>query len=93
MCEDAFMRTTVELADDLFEQAKIAAVERKTTLRALIGTALAKELGVVPMAARATQRLSFPIFSSARPGTLQLSGRKIALEEAERELERLGLPR
>ena len=93
MCEDAFMRTTVELADDLFEKAKIAAVERKTTLRALIGTALAKELGVALAAERATRRLEFPLFSSTRPGSMKLSGREIAREEAEREYQRLGLSR
>lgn len=38
------MRTTLDLPDDLLAQAKIAAVERGCTLRALFAQALEREL-------------------------------------------------
>ena len=38
------MRTTVDLPDDLLKRAKIAAVQRGTSLRELIGRALEREL-------------------------------------------------
>ena len=45
------MRTTLDLPDYLYKQAKIVAVERGTTLRMLFTLALARELGVkVPSA-------------------------------------------
>jgi hypothetical protein len=86
------MRTTIELPDELFAAAKIAAVQRKTTLKALIGAALAKELGVTAPAGART-RVEFPLFESKRPGWLKLTDRAIRRDEAESDLRRLGLPR
>ena len=48
----ARMKTTIDIADDLFEQAKEAARKRKTTLRALVEeglrTALARKDPIPP---------------------------------------------
>lgn len=38
------MKTTIELPDDLFREAKTLAVRRKTTLKALIEGALRREI-------------------------------------------------
>lgn len=38
------MKTTIELPDSLFREAKATAVRRKTTLKALITHALAREV-------------------------------------------------
>jgi Arc/MetJ family transcription regulator len=40
------MKTTIELPDDLVARAKRAALERKTTLRALVDRGLRRELGL-----------------------------------------------
>jgi len=87
------MRTTVDLPDELLKRAKIVAVERGVTLRELIGSAMAKELatGAAPEPAR--QRVHFPLFSSSRPGSLELTNADLARAEAEEDLRRLGLSR
>lgn len=40
----ALMRTTLDLPDDLLQQAKIAAVKRRSTLRDLVASGLRREL-------------------------------------------------
>jgi hypothetical protein len=92
MWEDAFMRTTIDLPDELLKRAKIAAVERGVTLRDLVGSALAKDLAP-PTPDSAKRRVKFPIFSSAQPGSLHLTNTDLARAEAEEDLRRLGLPR
>ena len=44
MQESIFMRTTLDLPDDLLRRAKIAAVERGSSLRQLVLDALTQEL-------------------------------------------------
>jgi hypothetical protein len=39
------MKTTLELPDDLYAEAKIAATKRKTTFRAIVEHALRREVG------------------------------------------------
>jgi hypothetical protein len=92
MREDAFMRTTIDLPDELLKRAKIAAVERGVTLRELVGSALAKDLAP-PTPDPAKRRVQFPIFSSAHPGSLHLTNADLARAEVEEDLRRLGLPR
>jgi hypothetical protein len=87
------MRTTLDLPNELLKRAKIAAVERGMTLRELVGSALAKDLEAGPDPERVRQRVRFPIFSSAQPGSLELTNADIARAEAEEDLRRLGLPR
>jgi Arc/MetJ family transcription regulator len=54
------MRTTIRLDDDLLARAKRAAVERGTTLTALIEDALRRALA--PAAPPPRRRLSLPTF-------------------------------
>lgn len=42
------MKTTLELPDDLFGEAKAAAVRRRTTFRAIVEQALRRELAPAP---------------------------------------------
>lgn len=85
------MRTTIELPDPLLKRAKIAAVERGTTLRELIGAALARELGIDPEVAAAPQPVRFPLFPSRRQGSLSLSAEDLAVSEADEDARRHGL--
>ncbi len=87
------MRTTLDLPDELLKRAKIAAIERGVTLRELIGSALVNDLGLEPMPRRTRHKLRFPLFASARPGTLELGRNELAEIEAEEDLRRHGLPR
>jgi hypothetical protein len=85
------MRTTLDLPDGLLKRAKIAAVERGTTLRDLIGSAVTKDLDGVPTPER--RRVSFPLFSSKRPGSLALTNVELARAEIDEDLRKSGLPR
>lgn len=40
------MKTTIELADDLVQEAKRVALQRRTTLRALVDRGLRREIGL-----------------------------------------------
>lgn len=62
------MRTTLDIPDETFRRAKIAAVERGTTLRQLVGDALAKELGIISSSSE--NRVRFPIFSSKQSSAI-----------------------
>lgn len=68
------MRTTIELSDMLFQRAKLVAVQRKTTLKELISTALQHELDGERSV---TQRMTAP------PITLQTTPSAPALSNAE----------
>jgi len=85
------MRTTLDLPDELLKRSKIEAVERGITLRELVSTALAKEVGPGPSAA-ARRRIHFPIFSSRQPGSLELSNADIARAEDEEDRRRDAAP-
>lgn len=87
------MRTTLELPDELVRQAKIEAVERGISLKELIGSALANELGGASSRGRRSRRLSFPIFTSKAPGSLALTNADLSRAESEEDLRRHGLSR
>lgn len=87
------MRTTLDLPDELLKRAKIAAIERGLTLRELVGSALAKDLASGPTPAPARPRVKFPLFSSVRPGSLELTTADLARAEADEDVRRHGLPR
>ena len=72
------MKTTLDLPDELLERAKAAAAERGVTLGELVASALVKDLAAGPTPTPASgQRVRLPIFSSARPGTLELTNADI----------------
>jgi hypothetical protein len=43
LCEYVFMRTTIEIPDDLFRRAKVTAALRGSTMKALVVRALERE--------------------------------------------------
>ncbi len=85
------MRTTLDLPDDLLRRAKIAAVERGTTLRDLVGQALTRELGLNSGERTRSRRASFPVFDSTAPGTMKLTAKDLSRIEAEEDERRHGL--
>ena len=87
------MRTTLELPDELLKRAKIAAVERGTSLRDLVGAALERELRRPAEAGAVRKRANFPIFASKAPGALRLSNSRIAKLESDEDLRRHGRSR
>jgi len=87
------MRTTLDLPDELLKRAKIEAVERGIPLKELVGSALAKELGGVAFRRRPARRLSFPLFTSRAPGSLDLTSEDLSRAEWEEDLRRHGLSR
>ena len=69
-------RTTIELPDDLFRQLKIAAANRRVTLKILVQQAIENE--VVRTGAQAPRRrLRFPILDSKEPETMNLTNAEI----------------
>ena len=54
------MKTTIELSDDLLRRAKRAALERDTTLRAIVEEALARALGPADARSAALRTLTWP---------------------------------
>ncbi|MGE4181526.1 MAG: hypothetical protein AB7J34_17020 [Limisphaerales bacterium] len=79
------MRTTLDLPDDLLRRAKIAAVERGTTLREFVGQALSRELDLNSEGATRSPRVRFPIFESKAPGTLKVAPEDLSRIEAEED--------
>ena len=63
----------------------IAAVEQGTTLRNLVGKALARELDLPAPSASKRRRATFPIFPSRAPGALNLSNADLARLETEED--------
>lgn len=59
------MKTTIELADDLFLLAKQRALEQGTTLRGLIESALRHALAQAPGGTGIAQRYQFPVIHNA----------------------------
>lgn len=87
------MKTTLDLPDEMVRRAKIAAVERGTTLRSIVGQALAHELDLPLAAAPRRRRAAFPIFSSRAPGALDLTHADLARLEAGEDARRHGRAR
>jgi len=69
------MKTTIELPDDLFLQAKRKALENRTTLRHLVERALRQELRGGKPAARRPRRIRWIMSPGGLPPGLDLSDR------------------
>ena len=85
------MRTTIDLPDDILKRAKISAVERGTTLRDLVESALKRELDLPRRQKAKSSRAVFPIFASKKPGSLELAASDISRIETEEDERRHGL--
>jgi len=70
------VRTTVDLPDELFRELKTMAVQRGTSLKELLRTAVEHELA---RAQRPTKpyRVRFPVLNSKEPGKLDLTNADI----------------
>ena len=53
-------KTTIEISDDLLRRAKQAALERDTTLRAIVEEALTRALGPADVRSAALRTLTWP---------------------------------
>ena len=84
------MRTTLDLPDELLKRAKILAVERGTTLKELMGSALRREVGLAKPETK-SRRVEFPIFKSKNPGTLKIDNQTLSKLEAEEDARRHGM--
>ncbi|MCB9766820.1 MAG: hypothetical protein H6752_01395 [Candidatus Omnitrophica bacterium] len=84
------MRTTIDLPDDILKKAKIAAVERGTTLRELVSRALSRELGLEKPPKSPRKKVQFPIFTSKSPGTMEVTREDLARLEDEEDVRRHG---
>lgn len=87
------MRTTLDLPDDLLKRAKIEAVERGTSLRDVVATALEHEFSRPSDRAKKRKRSIFPIFDSVAPGSLRLTSAGIAKIESDEDVRRHGRSR
>ena len=84
------MRITLDLPDDILRKAKIAAVERGTTLRELVSNAPARDLGLENPSKKTGRRLQFPLVKGPSPGSLMLTNEDILRSEDEEDVRRHG---
>ena len=69
------MRTTIDLPNDLFRQAKSKAALRGKTLKEFVQAAIEKEVSAKP--ARASYRVKLPLLKSKKPKSLSLTNAEI----------------
>jgi metal-responsive CopG/Arc/MetJ family transcriptional regulator len=70
------VRTTVDLPDELFRELKALAVQRGTSLRELLRTAVEHELARAQWPTK-PYRVRFPVLNSKEPGKLDLTNTDI----------------
>jgi hypothetical protein len=69
------MRTTIDLPNDLFRQAKSKAALRGETLKEFVQAAIEKEVSA--KTSRASYRVKLPLIKSKKPKTLSLTNAEI----------------
>ncbi|MEZ0324843.1 MAG: antitoxin [Fimbriimonas sp.] len=74
------MRTTLELPDELFRMAKIASVQRGTSLKELVTKALRRELGLEEPEEK-SKRVVFPLMP--RTGKVRMTPESVARADEE----------
>jgi hypothetical protein len=74
------MRTTLDIPDELYQQAESEAAREGVPVGHLIAQALRRALGEPPPAGRC--RIAFPLLHSAQPGTLGVEQVRAAEEAA-----------
>jgi hypothetical protein len=89
------MRTSLEIPDPLFKEAKRLALERNTTLKALVASGLEKILSEAsqPTAASRPDSARLPKVRPAGEGTYTLSNADVDRLLAEEEAAHYGRPR
>ena len=82
------MRTTIELPDEIFQQAQQQAAERGLDVNQFISTAVTKMIQAIqpPTPQPGGRRVEFPIIKG-KGGVLRLTGEQIAEIEAKEEAE------
>ena len=70
------MRTTLDIPDELYQQAESRAAREGIPVGDLVAQALRLALGETRVGGR--QRIAFPLHRSARPGTLSVEGVRAA---------------
>jgi hypothetical protein len=71
------MRTTLELPDELFREAKVSAARRGVSLKALFTSALVQELRLRSKRGIPRRRVQLPLVKSKHPGSLRLTNAEI----------------
>ena len=77
------MRTTVDIPDDLFRQAKARAALKGLRLRDLIERGL--RLALAEQEGGAPRRVGFPLLKSSQPGALTAEAVRAAEEDASQQ--------
>ena len=74
-CYYAFMRTTVDIPDEIYRDLKIMAVKENQPVRQIILRSIQRELGAKQ--GKRIRKLRLPLIPSSRPGTLNLTNQQI----------------
>ena len=69
------MRTTIDLPDQLFRELKALAARQGASLKTVIRTAVEEEIRKTE--GKAGKRLKFPLLSSHKPGSMNLTNADI----------------
>ena len=85
------MRMTLDLPNELVDQAALAANARGISLPDLVLQALRRELAASALPPAERRKVDFPIYSSQKPGTLVLTADTLAALEVAEELRQYGL--
>jgi hypothetical protein len=85
----AFMRTTVDLPDDLMRAAKSRAAERGESMNDLFARAVAHELGVMP-GRRPSGRVALPLVGHRSAPRVSVTNADIEEALAAEDVERCG---
>jgi hypothetical protein len=80
ICEDAFMRTTVELPDELFRQAKARAALQGRAVKDLVADGLRLLLRTSKCVQDPASRTQFPIIKPKKP-TVRLTPEMVSAAE------------
>ena len=75
VCYYAFMRTTIDLPDQLFRELKALAARQGTSLKTVIRTAMEEEIRKTE--SKAGRKLKIPLLPSREPGSENLRNAEI----------------
>lgn len=81
------MKTTLEIPDDIFREAKAKAATEGRKLKDLVADALRAAIRQQPAEGRGLRTTRFPILKSSKPGALTVEEVRRAEVEMEKEAE------